>query len=119
MITDVFAGVPVDDFETARAWYQIFVGRAPDVVPGEGDVAWRIAGTGWIHVVADGERAGSAILTLLVDDLERHVGFLAMRGIAPDAIETIPGVVRRATFADPAGNTITLRQSLAEPAPGS
>jgi predicted enzyme related to lactoylglutathione lyase len=112
MVTEVFAGMPVDDFETACAWYRIFVGRAPDSTPTTDEAVWRLVGTGWISVVADAARAGSAIVTLAVDDLERHVGFLAMSGIAPDAIETVPGVVRRATIVDPAGNTITLAQSL-------
>jgi hypothetical protein len=119
MVTEIFAGIPVDDFETATAWYRLFVGRAPDVVPNADEAVWRLAGTGWIYVVADPARAGSAIVRLLVDDLERHVGFLALRGIAPDSIETVPGVCRTATIVDPAGNTITLAQSLAEPAPAA
>jgi hypothetical protein len=93
MISDVLAGIPVDDFETASAWYRLFAGRAPDATPRPGESVWRLADRGSIC-------------------LERHVGFLALRGIAPDAIETIPGVVRRATIIDPAGNTITLAQSL-------
>jgi predicted enzyme related to lactoylglutathione lyase len=113
MVTEVFAGMPVDDFETACAWYRIFVGRGPDDCPKPDEAVWRLVGTGWISVVADAARAGSAIVTLAVDDLERHVGFLAMSGIAPDAIEIVPGVVRRATVVDPAGNAITLVQSLA------
>jgi len=117
MITDAFAGLPVDDFETACAWYEIFFGRPPDVVPKAGEAVWRVAGTSWVYVVADEARAGSALLTLLVDDLEQHVGILAMRGIAPDSIETVPGVVRKAMISDPAGNAITIGESLAEPAP--
>lgn len=74
MATDVFAGLPVDDFETARAWYRLFVGRAPDVIPKPDEAVWRLAGTGWIYVVADGARAGSAIVTLLVDDLTITLG---------------------------------------------
>ena len=118
MITQVFAGMPVDDFETAVAWYQIFVGRPPDLVPRAGDSAWQLAGTGWIYVVDDAERAGKGLLTLLVDDLQEHVGFLAMRGIAPDSIETVPGVVRTAIFFDPARNKITIGQPLAGDAGG-
>ncbi|HEV2786568.1 MAG TPA: VOC family protein [Solirubrobacteraceae bacterium] len=113
MDTESFTGMPVDDFDTARAWYEIFAGRPPDRAPEPGEAAWRLAGTSWIAVVADAERAGSALLTMLVDDLERHVGFLAMRGIAPESVETVPGVVRKATIRDPAGNTITIEQSLA------
>lgn len=117
MVTEVFAGMPVDDFDTALAWYRLFVNRAPDMTPKPGEAVWRLAGTGWIYVVADEARAGSAIVTLLVDDLEQHVGSLALRGIAPQSIETVPGVVRRATILDPAGNAITLGQSLSEPDP--
>ncbi len=115
MVTDVYCGIPVDNFETACAWYEIFFGRGPDVVPKDGEAFWRMAGTSWASVVCDEVRAGSALVTLLVDDLEQHVGFLAMRGIAPHSIETVPGIVRTATIADPAGNTITIAQSLAEP----
>ena len=109
-VTEVFAGIPVDDFETASAWYRIFVNREPDLVPKDGEVAWRLAGNGWIYVVADDARAGSAIVTLLVDDLAEHVGALAARGIAPASVETAPGLFRKAEFTDPAGNAITLAQ---------
>lgn len=115
MVTEVFAGIPVDDFETARAWYEIFVGRPPDVVAGPHEAVWRLAGCGGVRVVADDARAGSAVMTLVVDDLERHVGFIAMRGIVPESIETLPGAGRRATLLDPAGNTITLAEELASP----
>ncbi len=114
MVTEVFAGMPVDDFETARAWYEIFVGRPPDVVARANEAVWRLAGTGGVSVFADDARAGSATVTLRVDDLERHVGLIAMRGIAPDSIETVPGGGRKATIADPAGNSITLAENLAE-----
>lgn len=119
MVTHVFAGIPVADFDTACHWYEIFAGRRPDLAPKPGDAAWELAGGGWISVVADADRAGSALVTLLVDDLERQVGFLAMRGIAPESIETVPGVARRATFHDPAGNTITVAQSLVADKPGA
>jgi hypothetical protein len=116
MSTQLFAGVPVADFETALAWYEIFAGRGPDMVPREGEAVWKLAETGWIYVVADEERSGKGLVTLLVDSLERHVGFLAMRGIAPEGIETKPGLFMKATFHDPAGNTITVAQSLSDPA---
>lgn len=112
MIVNVLAGLPVADFETAIAWYEIFAGRGPDPEPEPGEAVWRLTETAALRVVADEARSGSALVTLLVDDLERHVGFLAMRGIAPDSIETVPGAGMKATFFDPAGNTITLRPSL-------
>ena len=117
MITQVFAGIPVDDFPTARAWYEILLGRKPDLVPRDDEAAWQLTETGWIYVVADAQRAGSALATFLVDDLERQIGFFALRGIAPETIDTIPGVVRKATVVDPAGNRLTFGQPL-EPQPG-
>ena len=119
MISDVLAGIPVDDFETARAWYEIFAGRPPDSAPKPGEAVWRLADAGWVHVVTDAARAGSAIVTLLVDDLERHVGSIALRGIAPDSIEAVPGAGLRATISDPAGNTITLTERVGAREPGS
>jgi len=68
---------------------------------------WRIVGTGWIYVVGDAVRAGKALLTILVDDLEAQVAGLPERGLAIGAIETVPGVVRKAGIIDPEGNTIT------------
>lgn len=111
MITELHAHVPVDDFDTAYAWYQIFFSRRADLSPRPGEALWQVAGAGWIVLVADAERSGSGRLTLLVDSLEDHVGHLAMRGIAPASVETVPGGVRRATMLDPAGNTITISES--------
>ena len=47
MITVLHASLPVDDFETAYAWYQIFFSRRADSSPqdGEGRQANRNAGS--------------------------------------------------------------------------
>jgi predicted enzyme related to lactoylglutathione lyase len=80
-------------------------------VPNESEVAWRLAGdVGWVYVVADGARAGDALLTLLVDDLDAYVAEIAGRGLAVDSIETLRGVGRRAEITDPAGNRITFAE---------
>jgi len=112
MICELHADIPVDDFETAYAWYQIFFSRRADLSPQPGEALWQVAGAGWISLVCDVQRSGSAALTMLVDDLEQHVGHLAMRGIAPESIETVTGVVRKATIIDPAGNTVTIAERL-------
>ncbi|MEA2475555.1 MAG: hypothetical protein QOE06_3470 [Thermoleophilaceae bacterium] len=111
-ITQVFAGIGAADFDSALRWYERFVGRPPDLVPREGDAAWQLSETGWIYVVDDPPRAGTGLLTLLVDDLERYVAELADRGIDAGEIETVPGVVRRAVIADPDGNRITVGEPL-------
>jgi hypothetical protein len=40
--------------------------------------------------------------------LEDHVAKLAERGLATEAIDTVPGVVRKAVMIDPEGNMSTL-----------
>jgi predicted enzyme related to lactoylglutathione lyase len=105
-VNHLFAGIPVADYHVALTWYERLLGRPPDVVVNENEAMWQVAIAGWIYVVGDVGRAGNAILTLLVDDLEGHVAELAERGLAAGAIETLPGG-RKATIFDPEGNTIT------------
>lgn len=109
-IDHVFAGVPVADYAAARAWWERLVGRPPDLIPNDNEAAWQLTETGWIYVVGDAGRAGQALLTILVDDLDTHVAELAERGLATEAIDTVPGVVRTAEITDPDGNRITFGQ---------
>ncbi len=63
--------------------------------------------TGWIYVVVDGDRAGSALHTVLVDDIDALLGALAQRGITSGPLETIEDVgVRHAYITDPDGNRL-------------
>ena len=64
------------------------------------------------YVVADADRAGKALLTLMVDNLDRQVAELKERGIAVGAIETQPGRYRKVEIIDPEGNTISFGQAL-------
>ena|SRR5690348_14410868 len=107
-VTFLFAGVPVADQAATFAWWERFVGRPPDLVPHDHEVAWQLADAGWIYVVLDPERAGRGLLTLLVDDLEAHVAELAERAIEP--VERRDGPPPRAVFEDPDGNRATLAQ---------
>jgi predicted enzyme related to lactoylglutathione lyase len=111
-VSHVFAGIPVADYDAALAWYERLLGRPPDVVVTDKEAMWQVAETGWIYVVGDTNRAGNALLTLLVDNLEDHVAELAERGLATGAIDTVPGVVRKAVMIDPEGNRITFGEDL-------
>jgi predicted enzyme related to lactoylglutathione lyase len=111
-IDELFAGVPVAELGSALAWYERLVGRPPDLVPNDNEAAWQLADAGWIYVVGDAERAGNALLTLLVDDLDAHLAAVGERGIAVGAVETVPGAVRLAVITDPDGNRITVGQPL-------
>ncbi|MEP6953937.1 MAG: VOC family protein [Solirubrobacteraceae bacterium] len=100
------------DFPAARDFYERLFGRAPDMLPKDGEAAWQLSGPGWVYVVEDRERAGRGLLTILVDDLDAHVAGLADRGVAAGEIERTPGVVARTVVADPEGNTIQFGQPL-------
>jgi len=109
----VFAGVAVEDFDRAIDWYELLFGGPPDVVVREGEESmWQVADRAWIYVVADAGRAGNALLTLLVDDLDARIASIASRGIKGSAEDSEPGLYRKVSFEDPDGNTITIGQSL-------
>jgi catechol 2,3-dioxygenase-like lactoylglutathione lyase family enzyme len=110
-IDHVFAGVPVTDYAAARAWWERLVGRPPDLIPNDHEAAWQLTETGWIYIDADAGPAGQALITVLVDDLDRHVAELAERGLATEPIDTVAGVVRTARITDPDGNRITFGQA--------
>ncbi len=112
MSGDLFAGVPVADFAAGRAWWERFSGRPPDLIPNDNEAGWQLADRGWIYVIGDADRAGKALLTLVVDDLDALLAELAGRGIEHGEIKTIPGAVRSCWVTDPEGNTIQLGQPL-------
>jgi len=106
-INHVFTGLPVADFEKARPWYERLLGSPPDLLPHATEAAWRLAGDlCWIYVVEDADRAGRALLTVLVDDLDGIVAGLTERGVATESLEPVGGMVRIAVH-DPDGNRIT------------
>jgi catechol 2,3-dioxygenase-like lactoylglutathione lyase family enzyme len=106
-VEHVFTGVPVADFASARAWYERLLGGPPDLTPHDTEAAWRLAGDlCWIYIVADRDRAGSALLTVLVDDLDATIDDLAGRSITVEPAEPVGGMLR-ITVHDPDGNTIT------------
>ena len=91
-------------------WYERLAGRPPDLIPNDDEAAWRLTDTGWIYVIADPARAGSALHTLLVEDIDAFLGGLAERGIASGPVETMDGGVRHAYVTDPDGNRLQVGQ---------
>lgn len=109
-VTYVFAGIPVAHRDAAAAWYERLIGRPPDLVPNDDEAAWQLTETGWMYIVVDADRAGSARHTLLVDDLEVFLAGLAERGITTSPVETIGDGVRRTEATDPDGNRLQIGQ---------
>ena len=111
-INHVFTGIAVTDYDAALAWYSRFFRRSPDVIVTEHEAMWQVTDTGWIYVVGDANRAGKSLLTLLVDDLENYVAELGQQGLETSAIDTVPGLYRKAVMTDPEGNMISLGEDL-------
>ena len=106
LITNVFVGVPVTNYASARKWYEQFFGRPPDVVPKEDEAVWQVTTTGLIYIVADRKRAGRGLVVIAVTDLERCIAELAGRGLEIPPTETVASEPMNAVFHDPDGNTI-------------
>ncbi|HEX3563372.1 MAG TPA: VOC family protein [Solirubrobacterales bacterium] len=111
-INELFAGVPVAELHAGLAWYERLFGGPPDLVPSESERLWRLTDGGWVYVVADAERAGRGLLTLIVEDLDAHLAELADRGIEGGEVEAISETTRKAVIVDPDGNRITLGENV-------
>jgi predicted enzyme related to lactoylglutathione lyase len=108
-ISNVLAVLTVADMDSGRAWYERLMGRAADANPMESLAEWQVTETGWIQLVRDADRAGTAVLTLGVDDLEGHTAELAERDLTVGAITTGDFTIF-ASITDPEGNTITFAE---------
>jgi catechol 2,3-dioxygenase-like lactoylglutathione lyase family enzyme len=108
-VTELFAGVAVADYDAALEWYERLLGGPPAFHPNDNEAVWQLAEHRWIYVVGDADRAGHALVTVLVDDLEARVPGLCQRGIDTEIRDTIPGI-RQAVVTDPEGNRITFGQ---------
>ena len=109
-MTDVevlFAAVTVADLDGAVAWYGRLFGRPADIVPNDNEVMWRLADAAWLYVLRDEKRAGHALVTLCVADLDRAVADIAARGITGGPVELIGDAGRKVTFTDAEGNTVS------------
>jgi hypothetical protein len=103
---DLFAGICVSDYAAARPWYERLLGSEPTFLAHETEAVWELAEGRSIFVVEDAERAGHALHTIFVDDLDSLVSEIASRGISPAERETYSNGVRKAIYRDADGNEI-------------
>ncbi|GGT88184.1 VOC family protein [Streptomyces violascens] len=106
--THVLAVAPVTEMEVSMAWYERLLGRPPDKRPMPGLADWHIAPSGWVSVLRSPEHAGSTLLNLVVDDLDKAIADLAEWGITAGKIQPGSQNVRFAAVRDPDGNRVTL-----------
>jgi catechol 2,3-dioxygenase-like lactoylglutathione lyase family enzyme len=100
----LFAGIPVDDYAAALAWYQRLFGFPPTFFPNDTEAVWELAEHRSVYVEQRPEHAGHAMHTILVDDLDARIAQIAERGLEPAKRETYDNGVRKITFRDPDGN---------------
>jgi predicted enzyme related to lactoylglutathione lyase len=106
MTVYLFAGIPVDDYAAALAWYEKLLGGPPTFFPHDTEAVWELAEQRSVYVVQRPEHAGHAMHTIIVDDLDRQVAEIAQRGLEPAQRETYANGVRKITYVDPDGNEI-------------
>ena len=106
----LFAGVPVRELAPAMEWYGRLFGRSPDLMPHEHEVMWRVSEGGWLYVIQDPARAGKALVTIAVADLDSETAELAKREIYFGSIKPVGDAGRKAGVDDPDGNSIALIQ---------
>ena len=105
MTVALFAGIRVRDLTAARAWYARLLGE-PSFFPNAKEVVWTLADDRSLYIQEDPCRAGSALITVFVDDLDAVVSAIGSRGLEPAQRETYTNGVRKVTYRDADGNEI-------------
>src|SRR6266480_5463195 len=105
---DLFAGIPVRDFDEALAWYERLLGSEPSFMPHAAEAVWEVAEHRFLYIVKQPENAGHAVHMIFLDDLDAMVAKIAARGIQPAQQKTYSNGVRKVTYRDSDGNEIGL-----------
>lgn len=108
MDVDLFAGLPVSDYERAVAWYGRLLGSPPSFLPNESEAVWEVAEHRYLYIDVRPGHAGHAMHTLFVEDLDAWVDGIAGRGVEPAERETYENGVQKVIYRDPDGNEIGL-----------
>ncbi|QCI96239.1 VOC family protein [Novosphingobium sp. EMRT-2] len=112
--TDLFAGIPVNDFKSSLEWYQQLFGAPPSFFPNDREAVWEIAQNRWVYIIVQPDRAGGSVQTIMLDDLEAQIEQIAERGIRFSKEETPAENVRKVMYYDPDGNELGLGRAPSE-----
>ena len=116
---DLFAGIRVSDYETARRWYERLLGREPSFTPPATEAVRELGEHRSLYIEEDPGGAGRALHTILVDDLDALTAAIASRGLVPDERETYADGVRTAIYREADGNERTVTSAWPQRRPGS
>ena len=106
MTVDLFAGIPVSDYDAAVVWYERLLGAPPAFLPNDIEAVWELAEHRYLYIRVRPEDAGHAVHTLFVSDFDARMAQILERGVEPAEHETYANGVRKTTFRDPDGNEI-------------
>lgn len=106
MAVYLFAGISVNDYAAALAWYERLLGSPPSFFPHDTEAVWEIAEHRSVYIVQRPEHAGHAVHTIIVEDLDALQAGIAQRGLEPAKQETYSNGVRKTTYVDADGNEI-------------
>ena len=106
MDPELFAGIAVSDLPRAVAWYDRLLGDVETFEPNDTERVWTLADKRHVYVELLPDRAGRAMVTLFVEDLDAFLRAAASRGLEPSSQETYDNGVRKAVYRDPDGNEI-------------
>jgi len=105
MSLSLFAGIRVRDLTAARPWYERLLGE-PSFFPNATEVVWTLADDRSLYIEENPARAGSALVTVIVDDLDALTAEIGSRGLEPAERETYSNGVRKAIYRDDDGNEV-------------
>jgi len=75
-------------------------------VPNEREAAWELHDGAWIVLIADRERAGTALHTLILPDLDGFLAAAGERGVQAGPVEPVGEGMRQSVVTDPDGNRL-------------
>jgi hypothetical protein len=105
MTVALFAGIRVSDLRVARAWYERLLGE-PSFFPNATEIVWTLADGRSVYIQEDASRAGGALITVFVDDLDAVISEIGSRGLEPAERGTYSNGVTKATYRDGDGNEV-------------
>ena len=111
--SNVVGVLPVTDHAVAVAWYQKWIGRAPDIEPMEGVAEWHLAENAWIQVSLDHEAAGQTTVVVGVKDIDAQCAVCSAAGVSVGEVSDY-GFIKTAEAVDPAGNKVVFVQAVRE-----
>lgn len=103
MAVGVFAGIPVNDFQVALAWYKRLLGIDPAFFPNDVEAVWQLAEDRYVYIIQDADRAGGAVSMIWVDDPVAEAARISDRGLEPVGVEKYDRVWKY-VFHDADGN---------------